>query len=197
MLLHRWRFKKRPTPPTNLAIEAYYQNVHLLLRKWMQLQLNLDFNTLKISFKMRSIVKAEVFNFQEDKASSCIKCWKTFLLQLFFPLYSPRLFCLEQSWWTDVTSYSAAKMWTKIEDIEETGGGTRQIAGRVAFICILHTSWCILNWHFYISDNFWCLFLLFFVGIYICLLRHSMIFLCFHEKISAFRNLFSDYCSTV
>ena len=32
---------------TNLAIEAYYQNVHLLLRKWMQLQSNLDFNTSK------------------------------------------------------------------------------------------------------------------------------------------------------
>ena len=47
MLLHRWRFKKRPTPPTNLAIEAYYQNVHLLLRKWMQLQLNLDFKHTK------------------------------------------------------------------------------------------------------------------------------------------------------
>ena len=46
----RWRFKKRPTPPTNLAIEAYYQNVHLLLRKWMQLQSNLDFNTSKSHF---------------------------------------------------------------------------------------------------------------------------------------------------
>ena len=153
MLLHRWRFKKRPTPPTNLAIEAYYQNVHLLLRKWMQLQLNLDFNTLKISFKMRSIVKAEVFNFQEDKASPCIKCWKTFLLQLFFPLYSPRLFCLEQSWWTDVTSYSAAKMWTKIED-------TAVVDSRQGCFYI-YTSGCILNWHFYISDNFWRLFLLF------------------------------------
>ena len=75
-------------------------------------------------FKMRSIVKAEVLNFQEDKAFSMHQVLKN------VSLLSPTLFCLEQSWWTDVTSYSAAKMWTKIEDT----AGKSWIAGLLLYI---------------------------------------------------------------
>ena len=76
-------------------------------------------------FKMRSIVKAEVLTSKRTKRFLCIKCWKTFLCS-----FSPTLFCLEQSWWTDVTSYSAAKMWTKIEDT----AGKSWIAGLLLYI---------------------------------------------------------------